>query len=349
MKHVSVWIDLAFCIVLLPLMMYMFPVERWWGIHPFYFSLFVGWLYATYFLYKYGIVPRLCRSGQRKLPAWIALGATLAVTLLFSSFEITSPYYHLRQLLGEPSSNLTWGMRPNRQAVWLHFIIVVTFCFAQGLLNEAYRQRLAREEMENARNKAELDFYKAQINPHFLFNCLNTVYGLFLTRSDKALPTLERFIALVQYTYRNAGRDFIALHEEADYIGRYIAMQQLRLGSQAQVDFDCRLTDGSVTVPPMLLITFVENAFKHGTSSAGPCFVRVALHQAEGQLTLEVHNSLCDTTSSDCTKPASGRMGLANCRKRLTMLYPHRHSLEVGSEVDGTFRVKLVLQTGQSS
>lgn len=191
MKNVPLYTDLIFCIILLPLMIYAFPVERWWGTYPLFFCSFVGWLYVTYFLYKYFIIPRLFQNGRRRPVALAAIAVSLVVTFLFSSYEISSPLYHAHQQQRELYAYPIWGVRQNQQAVWLHYIVVVIFCFAVGMLNEAYRQRLAREEVEYERNKAELALYKAQINPHFLFNTLNTLYGLLITHSDKTEATLE--------------------------------------------------------------------------------------------------------------------------------------------------------------
>ena len=337
MKHTSVYIDLAFCLIFLPLMILAFPVERWWGTYPVFFGLFIVWLYITFFIYKYFIVPGLFHS-RRRLAAAVVMAVSLGVTFLFSSYEITSPYYHIRQQM-DVASFPKWGVRQNQQAVWLHYIIVVIFCFAVGMLTEAYRQRLAREEVEYERNKAELALYKAQINPHFLFNTLNTIYGLLITRSDKTESALERFISLTKYMYINASRDYIPVSEEVDYIDRYIGLQRLRLNDFADVAFTCSVEDDSAQLPPMMLITFIENAFKYGISSNGPCFVHIRLEQKDGTVRFEVVNSVFARKSTD-----SRKTGIENCRKRLSLLYPGRHSLEVGPQEDGTFRVKLELR-----
>ncbi|MGN0092450.1 MAG: sensor histidine kinase [Alistipes sp.] len=342
MKHISLYTDLAFCLVLLPLMLYAFPVERWWSTYPLYFASFTAWLYITYFTYKYFIVPNLFAGRRRKRYALAVMILSLAITFLFSTYEITSPFYHLRQQQMALHPLPTWGVRQNQQAVWLHYIVVVVFCFAVGTLKEAYRQRLAREEVEVARNKAELALYKAQINPHFLFNTLNTVYGLLITHSDKTESTLERFINLTKYMYNNANHDFIPLSEEVEYIGQYIDLQRLRLNDFASVEYSHRMEDATMPVPPMMLITFVENAFKYGISSNEPCFVRIILEQQGNTLRFEVRNSVFERKSN-----ASKRMGIENCRRRLSLLYPDRHSLEVGRDNDGTFCVKLELQNRQ--
>ena len=334
--------DMAFCFILLPLVIYAFPVERWWGTYPLFFCSFVGWLYVTYFLYKYFIVPRLFIKGKKRTMAVVAILLSLAVTFLFSAYEITSPLYHIHQQQRQLYPYPIWGIRQNQQAIWLHYILVVIFCFAVGMLKEVYRQKLARAEMEYERNKAELALYKAQINPHFLFNTLNTLYGLLITQSDKMEITLERFINLTKYMYNNANREFIALAEEVDYIGQYIALQQLRLNELADIRFTHEVEREEMPIPPMMLITFVENAFKYGISSDDPCFIHIQLNQRAEKLCFEVVNSTFGREAGH-----SARMGIHNCRRRLELLYPEHHRLEIEQE-HGLFRVRLELLTEET-
>lgn len=343
MKHIDRYIDLAFCLVFLPLMIYAFPVERWWATRPWLFVAFILWLYAAYFLYKYCCVPMLFGHSRRRLWAVGLIVLSLGVTFLFTTFDITSPFYHLRQsgLVDLPVP--VWGVRPNRQAVWLYFIIVVFFSFAVQCTGMAYRARLAREEAEYERGRAELERYKAQINPHFVFNTLNTIYGLLIARSDKTEAAMERFINLTKYLYRSARREWITLNEETDYISQYIDLQRLRLGANVEVSFTRRVSDASVLVPPLMLITFVENAFKHGISSDAPSFVHIALRQDKTSVTFEVENSWFDRPAD-----SQSRTGLDNCCRRLDLLYPGRHRLDYGHS-GPTYRVQLVLQTADKT
>lgn len=292
MKRVSLYIDLGFCLVFLPLMIFMFPVERWWGTYPVFFSLFVAWLYATYFIYKYFIVPNLFHGRRLRLYALVAMVFSLGITLLFSSYKITSPFYYQWQHKEMELAIHSWGVRLNQQAIWLHYILVVIFCCAVGMLTEAYRQRLAR------------------------------------------------FINLTKYMYNNANREFIPLAEEVEYISQYIDLQQLRLNELADVRFNYEAEDESMLVPPMLLITFVENAFKYGISSNEPCYVHIHLVQCDERLTFEIENRVFEHAKKD-----SKQMGIENCRRRLSLLYPDRYRLDVGPGEGQTFRVKLELQS----
>lgn len=340
MKNIPLYIDLTFCMVFLPFMIFIFPVERWWGMYPVFFCSFICWLYVTYFVYKYFIIPRLFHGGRLCIYAVAAVIVSLSVTFVFSSYEIVSPFYHIKKQHLDVLPDVVWGVRQNQQAVWLHYIVVVMFCLAMGMLNEAYRQRLAREEVEYERNKAELALYKAQINPHFLFNTLNTLYGLLITHSDKTEATLERFINLTKYMYNNANHEFIPLSEEVEYIGQYIDLQKLRLNEYAHVSFTHEIESEAMPVPPMMLITFVENAFKYGISSNEPCFIRIRLTQQNDTLRFEVENSVFERTVRE-----SKRMGIENCRRRLSLLYPGCHRLDIGRTKENTFHILLEIKS----
>ena len=220
----------------------------------------------------------------------------------------------------------------------MHYIEVVTFCFATGMLAEAFRQRMAREQAEYERGRAELALFKAQINPHFLFNTLNTIYGLLINHSPHTEPALERFIGLARYMYTCAAYEWVPLGEESDYIHRYIDLQKLRLNQMAQVDYAVSMDRPGQSVPPMLLITFVENAFKYGISAQDPCFVYVSLMQKGGRLHFEVENSVFQRQASP-----SAQLGIANCRRRLDLLYPGRYHLSTGISGKGTYQVILEL------
>lgn len=179
--------------------------------------------------------------------------------------------------------------------------------------------------------------YKSQIHPHFLFNTLNTLYGLFVIRSPRVEEAFEGFIDLVRYIYRNANRDVIPLSEEEEYLRHYVALQSLRLSDASGVTFRSEVEHPAATLPPMLLITFVENAFKYGVSSDGRTCIRIELHEADRRLHFTVENTVAVKERGD-----SARSGLANCRRRLDLLYPKRYRLLITESAD-LYRVELTL------
>ena len=114
-------------------------------------------------------------------------------------------------------------------------MIVETFSFAVGLLTQTNIQRARRRAVEAERDKAELNLYKAQIKPHFMFNTLNSLYGLFLTGNSGALESLEKFISMMRYIHTTSSRDMVSLSDEAAYIRQYVDLQSLRLNGMTEV------------------------------------------------------------------------------------------------------------------
>ena len=209
---------------------------------------------------------------------------------------------------------------------------------------ELFRQIISRQQIEAEKNKAELALYKAQINPHFMFNTLNTLYGLVITKSDRAEPAFNRFISMMKYMYTNGVKDFIPLGEEAEYIGQYIELQKERLNEHTKVTFDYTADGENYRIAPMLLITFVENAFKYGVSSHVDTEITIRLTASDGKISFFVGNSVMKTGDGQ----GKEGIGITNCRKRLALLYPGKHELKI-SRPDGRFVVELTIDEKRES
>lgn len=331
MKNVSTYIDLAFCLIVLPVMMMIFPVERWFHNFPWYIVSFALWLYALYFLNRFVTVPRLFKSGKRSLPGIVMILLSLAVTYGFSCVTLYTPKPNIHDL---GIYRLFPHIQQYQQAVWSLFMIVEAFSFAVGLLTQTNIQRARRRAVEAERDRAEIDLYKAQIKPHFMFNTLNSLYGLFLTNSENAIPSLERFISMMRYIYTTSTRDLVPLDEETDYIRQYVELQTLRLNEMTTVELDITVDDDSIMVPPMLLVTFVENCFKHGVSPIERSCIKLLLMVKDGCMEFRTSNRIFPV------KRIGEHMGIENCRKRLDLLYPRHHRLEI-SDNGEYFNVKL--------
>ena len=158
------------------------------------------------------------------------------------------------------------------QTVWFFFLVVTGFSLSIELIFELFRQILSKQEIEAEKNKAELALYKAQINPHFLFNTLNALYGLVLTKSDKTESAFIKFSNILKYMYAQTTSDLISISNEVEYIRQYVDLQSLRLNKHTKVVFETEMDDEQIQIPPMILITFVENSFQIR------CFVRHGLY-----------------------------------------------------------------------
>ncbi|MBQ9473966.1 MAG: histidine kinase [Bacteroidales bacterium] len=327
--------DIVFCIVLLPMTVLVFPVERWLYDYPLFVILFVVWIYVVYFVNRIFTVPLVLRSARGRWIAAMILVGSVAVTYSITCFEIENPYYYLIQPL---SHRILPLLRKHQQAVWILFIAVEAFSFFVGMMGELQKQQQRQSAIELEHQRAELALYRAQINPHFLFNTLNMLYGMVVTRSDKAEEAFMSFMELMRYTYTHAAQDRVSLAAEVDFLEQYVQLQRFRVGSNTEVRFEHDIADveQDLQVAPMLLITFVENAFKYGVSAHEPSHITLSLTARDGVLRFVVDNTIVSRGSDK-------GIGIDNCRRRLAMLYPDSHTLTISND-DINFHVELEIK-----
>lgn len=217
-----------------------------------------------------------------------------------------------------------------------------TYGFFKGWFdNELQKQVLVQENL-----RAELDFLKAQVNPHFLFNILNMAYATAEeVHDERTASIIEQLANLLRYMLYESNVHKVSLYQEVDYIENYVSLQKLRLSNAAlsQVSFHHNVTSSDTPqIAPLLLIAFVENAFKHGIRLGSDTFIFINLHLKDTVLYFEVANSIAGNRGVDSVNDGLGGIGLYNVRKRLELLYPNSHSLEI-TELDQQFTVNLAL------
>lgn len=323
MKKMPICIDLAFCLIVLPMMMAIFPIERWWTNFQWYVLTVGIWLYALYFLNRRVTVPWLFGSARRRVGAVWMIAVSAGVTYALSQVNLYSPKPNVHD---QGIVRVLPAVLQYQQAVLSLFMIVEAFSFAIGLLTEANLQRSRRTEAEVARDRAEIELYKARIKPHFMFNTLNSLYGLFLTGDPKALESLEMYISMLRYVQLISHRNLVPLGDEAAYIRRYVGLQKLRLNEMTHVELDIDIADDGRQVPPMLLVTFVENCFKHGISPVEESGIAIRLAEKDGRLEFSTTNRIFPSSRK------GEHLGIDNCRKRLELLFGGRYELRIGSE-----------------
>lgn len=325
MKNIALYIDLAFCLVVLPIMVALSPIERW--VHNFttYMVLAGAWLYFVYIINRAFTIPFLFGSRNKKICGAIMILASIIVTFILSGIElyIPKPNIHDEGIVRHLPQILQY-----QQALWTLFMIVEAFSFAVGLLVHTNIQKARLRAAEAQRDKAEIELYKAQIKPHFMFNTLNSLYGLFLTENKNALPSLEKFISMMRYIHTSSNQDLVPLTEEAEYIKEYVEVQSLRLNEKTTVALSIDVRNEILMIPPMLLVTFVENCFKHGVSPVQKSCILISLSENEGNLLFATSNRIFPV------KRIGEHMGIENCRKRLELLYPGKYDLSINSDND---------------
>lgn len=326
------YIDLLFCLLIMPLIIMVVPVERWIVHHTAFMLTLIAYLYGLYYVYRKAKIPQLFM--QRKFGRITLLIAILVlITILLTHFPFPQSHDSMPPLIQKAKEHL------RTQVVWFFFLVVTGFSLSIELIFELFRQIMSKHEIEAEKNKAELALYKAQINPHFLFNTLNTLYGLVLTQSDKTESAFVKFSNILKYMYSQTTSDTIPVSSEIDYIRQYVELQSLRLNKHTRVTIETRTDDEQVQIPPMMLITFVENAFKYGTSSEVDCSILIRIIVEDNKLLFETENTIMGEKQEDDTQA----IGIENCRKRLRLFYPERFELTTCRE-DRQFKVHLNIQ-----
>ncbi|PVY39745.1 sensor histidine kinase [Pontibacter virosus] len=212
------------------------------------------------------------------------------------------------------------------------------------------RQLAGKEEMfvlkkELGSSTANLDFLRSQINPHFLFNALNTLYGTALQEnSERTAQGIQMLGDMMRFMLHENHQQKILLSREIEYMRNYIDLQLLRTSASPNISIETKIDDvvGDLYIAPMLLIPFIENAFKHGISLKHRSWIRISLHSEQNKIFFDVYNSKQKKSEQDPEKDASG-IGLINVRQRLNLLYPERHELII-RDTPEEFFVHLTLQ-----
>jgi hypothetical protein len=216
-----------------------------------------------------------------------------------------------------------------------HLFLFLVAVFLALTLRIRHRWKRAEEE----KLLAELAYLKAQINPHFLFNTLNNIYSLALEKSDRTPGAIVRLSSMMRYVLLDAGKGKVPLEQEINYLTDYIGLQQTRFESFLRVDFSVTGRPEGKKIVPLLLIPFVENAFKHGVNPEEPAPIRIRIDIGEQTLHLQVSNHKV-TVQQPASDP--GGLGIRNTQQRLGIFYSGRHDLLI-EDGPATFDISLTL------
>jgi two-component system LytT family sensor kinase len=270
----------------------------------------------VFYLNAYVFVPKLAYT--RRFGQYLAAVLVSLCLLIISDqfiFKLLMPGLHFKIL------NYVLLELPT-------FIFIVMGSTAFRLIADKIREQQQAKEKETENLKTELSFLRSQVSPHFMFNVLNNMVALARKKSDLLEPSLIKLSSLLRYMLYETDEDKVLLEKEIDYLKSYIELQAQRFGRN--VDIQCHfepVTDGFV-IEPMLLIPFVENAFKHGTGLVPQAQIDIRLNLEDGQLNFCVRNRYNETMEWE--KDKTSGIGLTNVKRRLNLLYPASHSLEIG-------------------
>ena len=225
--------------------------------------------------------------------------------------------------------------RPLRDEIGFHAINVAIYSLVTGLsvairmTNGWYQVEANQRELERERAEAELSNLKSQLNPHFLFNTLNNIYSLIAFSPEKAQEAVHDLSRLLRYVLYESNQPLVPIEKDLDFLRNYIELMRIRLPRHVDLQTDIEAATPGVMIAPLLFISLVENAFKHGVSNSQSSFIQITIRQAGDAVSCSIHNSYFPKTAGD--KSGSG-IGLSNLEKRLSLLYPECYHLAYGKE-----------------
>lgn len=298
-------------------------------------------LIVVFYLNYYLLIPSF--FGKKKYLFWLLLMiACFAITLIAPNYLIPEtrhmPYFNpdMRpqrpfDMPFKPKHSFSFFLGFQLMETLLKFLIVIGLSL---LLKTNEWWKKTREE----KRLAELEALKSQLSPHFLFNTLNGIYALALENSDKTANAIVRLSGLMRYNISEIQKDTVPLQNEIDYINNYIELQKMRLGDTVKIFFQTEQADPEIPIAPLLLISFVENAFKYGINPEHSSEISIRLTSTPENLCFFVSNY----KSKMPDKHLKNETGINNVKRRLELLYPERHQLNI-RDSDKKYEVELKL------
>ncbi len=215
-----------------------------------------------------------------------------------------------------------------------YLFFISNFLFAGSatvvkIISDWAKYQRDRKELQTQTMQSELRFLKSQINPHFLFNTLNNLYALTLKKSDKAPEIVIKLSEMMRYMLYECNERRVLLNKEVNYIRNYLDLEKLRQGKNVEISFEVKGHVGDQRIAPLMFIPFLENSFKHGLNNhLSKGFVHIILNIEDKKVKLFIENSKADALPLQNHK-RSGGIGLVNVRRRLNLIYPNQHHLEI--------------------
>ncbi len=307
---------------------------------PYYaIQMFVIFLmyYFFYYVNKYVLIPVVLKS-QGVIYYGFSIVATILIAypifIFFTSFLPIASEGNLLSELYHPMTPSIFGKDRGGMP-----LLIMLFSVPIIVSLQWFRQSSQIANLEKEKSATELNLLKQQINPHFFFNTLNNLYALSITKNKQTPEVILQLSELMRYVIYKGKEDQVELREEIKYIEDYIQLQQLRLYKKLDFQFEKSIANEQLAIPPLLFITFVENAFKHGIEPAeNACFLHLSLHSDEKGLTFTCENSV----EPQATKKRG--IGLNNLQRRMELRFPNQHEIKIKESTD-RFKAVLILNT----
>ncbi|MCU4163460.1 sensor histidine kinase [Carboxylicivirga caseinilyticus] len=344
--HILAWLGL----VILPQLI----INRYWGNQN-----FIAWgfylaaaIYGIIFYINYlFLVPRFYLNGKKTL--YFIIGVATILLFYFVSELLNETFIHnperdqkIAEAFKKLSDENIIPKAPVRQMQVYFFgltsLIISGFALGLRVIEEHIATEKRQKELEKEKLNSELAFLKNQVSPHFFFNTLNNIYALIEISTKDAQDSVLKLSKLMRYLLYDSEDGKTELKQEVDFLNHYIDLMRLRVSPKVNFEISLPSEHLGVKIPPLLFIPFIENAFKHGISYREASFIRIGMKTDGNSLSFHCVNSISKAPETKLTENHSG-IGLENVKKRLQLLYPNRHQLEITKEND-EFKVELNIE-----
>lgn len=303
------------------------------------FAAQIAILAIFYYTNIFFLIPRYLK--REKIGIYISY-VILCIILIFFYYQAVEQWYDsdpnvMREQLARGPSKY----KSARKIYGPIFSAIFIFAMSTSIhvTSKWFKNEKQKKEMENEKLISELSFLKSQVSPHFLFNTLNNIYSLSLSNSEHTSDAIMKLSHLLRYMLYESQDKLVSIKKEVDYLQHYMDLQKIRLTKDVVIQFKTEGDFESKMIEPMLLIPFIENAFKHGINYSEKSFVSIYISVDDHKLFLKVENSLFPKNRE---KRENSGIGLTNTRKRLELLYPGRHTLSIRQE-DKKYIVELTM------
>ncbi len=301
------------------------PRVNWKGMTSLRSLAFDVYFISLFYLNSFLLIPRLLN--RKKIGTYI-----LIIVVLFVAVLIVLPQI--------ASDNGQKGFHRETFFLIFPYLFIWAMSTAYRFFSDQVKTEQLLKERENENLKTELSFLRSQVSPHFLFNVLNNMVAMARLKSDLLEPSLIRLSGLMRYMLYESDEAKVPLFREVEYVHSYIELQKVRYAKTLTIQTDMD-AGGNQLIEPMLLIPFIENAFKHGTGIIQNPVIEISLKYTEGLLDFRVRNKFVSGT--DEIKDRVSGIGLTNVIRRLNLLYAQKHIISIDKE-NGWFTVSLQIK-----
>jgi len=285
-------------------------------------DIFITTLLNVFVFYTiYYVIPNFLKFSRK----WYIFPFVILLATVLSAIRLPIEIAFWKYIVKLPASELQF------QYEWFwatlkYTVIISIYAMLIRFSIDWFDSQKYKDELIKERQASEIALLRSQVNPHFLFNTLNNIYSLVYNKSDEAPEAVMKLSSIMRYMLYDSNTDFVPIHKEIEYLNSFIELQELRITQKGFVEIKVLGSMEHRTIAPMLLIPFVENAFKHGDKNHEPG-ITIILNLLPDRLIFSVENFV--KNNGQQTTEETGGFGLQNIKRRLGLLYPDKHELKI--------------------